>query len=292
MGISKGYLVLCAPCVAPVISGASSLITKDTTMLKTLFKLTPLVAAIIAGYASAGETIRLGIMSGEDEDVWAVASAQAKKQGLNIELVKFNDYILPNEALENGEIDANAFQHKPYLDNQVKSRGYHIVPVGNTAVWPIGLYSKKFNAVSTLPKGAIIGVPNDPSNEGRALRVLASAGVIKLRPGSGILATTTDIIDNPRKLQIRELDTGIIGRSVDDLDAAVVNTDWALKSGLSQQQRIYSETADENPYNNFIAVKSGNESAPWVKTLVASYQNEAVKAALDKYYKGTAIPAW
>ena len=115
-------------------------------MLKTLFKLTPLVSAIIAGYANAGETIRLGIMSGEDEDVWAVASAQAKKQGLDIELVKFNDYILPNEALENGEIDANAFQHKPYLDNQVKSRGYHIVPVGNTAVWPIGLYSKKFNA--------------------------------------------------------------------------------------------------------------------------------------------------
>nr|WP_280841998.1 MetQ/NlpA family ABC transporter substrate-binding protein [Aeromonas sanarellii] len=261
-------------------------------MLKSIFKVTPLVAAIISGYASAGETIRLGIMSGEDEDVWKVASVQAKKQGLDIELIKFNDYILPNEALENGEIDANAFQHKPYLDNQVKSRGYHIVPVGNTAVWPIGLYSKKFNAVSALPEGAIIGVPNDPSNEGRALRVLASAGVIKLRPGSGILATTTDIIDNPKKLQIRELDTGIIGRSLEDLDAAVVNTDWALKSGLSQQQRIYSETAKENPYNNFIAVKSGNESAPWVKTLVASYQNEQVKAALDKYYKGTAIPAW
>ncbi|MFM4997108.1 MetQ/NlpA family ABC transporter substrate-binding protein [Aeromonas sanarellii] len=261
-------------------------------MLKSIFKVTPLVAAIMSGYASAGETIRLGIMSGEDEDVWKVASAQAKKQGLDIELVKFNDYILPNEALENGEIDANAFQHKPYLDNQVKSRGYHIVPVGNTAVWPIGLYSKKFKAVGDLPEEAIIGVPNDPSNEGRALRVLASAGVIKLRPGSGIQATTTDIIDNPKKLQIRELDTGIIGRSLEDLDAAVVNTDWALKSGLSQQQRIYSETAKENPYNNFIAVKSGNESAPWVKTLVASYQNEEVKAALDKYYKGTAIPAW
>ncbi|MFQ2667549.1 MetQ/NlpA family ABC transporter substrate-binding protein [Aeromonas caviae] len=291
-GISKGYLVLCAPCVDPVISGASSFINKETAMLKTIFKLTPLVAAIMSGYASAGETIRLGIMSGEDEDVWKVASVQAKKQGLDIELIKFNDYILPNEALENGEIDANAFQHKPYLDNQVKSRGYHIVPVGNTAVWPIGLYSKKFNAVGDLPEGAIIGVPNDPSNEGRALRVLASAGVIKLRPGSGILATTTDIIDNPKKLQIRELDTGIIGRSLEDLDAAVVNTDWALKSGLSQQQRIYSETAKENPYNNFIAVKSGNESAPWVKTLVASYQNEQVKAALEKYYKGTAIPAW
>ncbi|OCW47792.1 metal ABC transporter substrate-binding protein [Aeromonas caviae] len=276
----------------PVISGAASFINKEKAMLKTIFKLTPLVAAIMSGYASAGETIRLGIMSGEDEDVWKVASVQAKKQGLDIELIKFNDYILPNEALENGEIDANAFQHKPYLDNQVKSRGYHIVPVGNTAVWPIGLYSKKFNAVGDLPERAIIGVPNDPSNEGRALRVLASAGVIKLRPGSGILATTTDIIDNPKKLQIRELDTGIIGRSLEDLDAAVVNTDWALKSGLSQQQRIYSETAKENPYNNFIAVKSGNESAPWVKTLVASYQNEQVKAALEKYYKGTAIPAW
>lgn len=261
-------------------------------MLKSLLKFSPLVVALVSGYAAAGQTIRLGIMSGEDEDVWKVASQQAKQQGLDIQLVKFNDYILPNEALENGEIDANAFQHKPYLDNQIKSRGYHIVPVGNTAVWPIGLYSKKFHAVGELAEGSIIGVPNDPSNEGRALRVLESAGVIKLKPEAGILATTADIIDNPKQLKIKELDSGIVGRSLEDLDAAVVNTDWALKSGLTQTDRIYTETSKNNPYNNFIAVKVGTENAPWVKTLVASYQNEPVKEALAKYYKGTAIPAW
>jgi D-methionine transport system substrate-binding protein len=122
--------------------------------------------------------------------------------------------------------------------------------------------------------------------------VLESAGVIKLKPGTGILATTADITENPKQLKIKELDSGIVGRALDDLDAAVVNTDWALKSGLAKTDRIYTETAKDNPYNNFIAVKIGKEKEPWVKTLVASYQNKPVKEALAKYYKGTAVPAW
>ena len=129
-------------------------------------------------------------MSGEDEDVWRVVTTEAAKKGLTIETVVFNDYTQPNEALERGEIDANAFQHQPYLDNQIKTQGYHIVPVGYTGVWPIGLYSKKYTKVADLPEGAVIGVPNDPSNEGRALRVLQNEGVIKLKDGTGILATT------------------------------------------------------------------------------------------------------
>ncbi|TIW77409.1 MAG: metal ABC transporter substrate-binding protein, partial [Mesorhizobium sp.] len=155
--------------------------------------------------------------------------------------VVFNDYTQPNEALERGEIDANAFQHQPYLDNQIKTQGYHIVRVGYTGVWPIGLYSKKYKEVAGLPEGAVIGVPNDPSNEGRALRVLQNEGVIKLKDGTGILATTADIAENPKKVEIKELDAGIVGRSVEDLDAAVVNTDWALKSGLTPENRIAQE---------------------------------------------------
>ena len=252
-----------------------------------------LAAALPVAVAHAADkTIRVGIMSAEDEDVWAVAKTEAAKEGLDLKLVVFNDYTQPNEALENGELDANAFQHKPYLDNQIKTRGYHILPVGYTAVWPIGLYSHKVKSVADLPKGAVIGVPNDPSNEGRALRLLASQGAITLKPEAGILATTADITDNPKGLQIKELDAGIVGRSIDDLDGAVVNTDWALKSNLTAADRIATEPVAGNPYRNFIAVKAGHENDPWVKPLVAAYQNDAVRESLKTVYKGTGLAAW
>lgn len=251
-----------------------------------------IVSLAAPSFAEDKTAVKVGIMSGEDEDVWRVVTAQAAERGLTIETVVFNDYTQPNEALERGEIDANAFQHKPYLDNQIKTQGYHIVPVGYTGVWPIGLYSKKYANIADLPEGAVIGVPNDPSNEGRALRVLQSEHLIKLREGTGILATTTDIAENPKRLVIKELDAGIVGRSVEDLDGAVVNTDWALKSGLTPENRIAQEAVADNPYRNFIAVKAGNENQPWVKTLVASYQNEKVKAEFDRVYKGTGISAY
>ncbi|RUM23470.1 MetQ/NlpA family lipoprotein [Rhizobium vallis] len=238
------------------------------------------------------KSIKVGIMSGEDEDVWRVVTSEAAKKGLKIETITFNDYTQPNEALERGEIDANAFQHKPYLDNQIKQHGYHITPVGYTGVWPIGLYSKKHKSVAELPKGAVIGVPNDPSNEGRALRVLQNEGLIKLKDGTGILATIVDVSENPKNIEIRELDAGIVGRSIDDLDAGIVNTDWALKSGLSPAERIAQEPIADNPYRNFIAVKDENKDADWVKTLVSSYQNETVKAEFEKVYKGTGLSAY
>ncbi len=251
------------------------------------------LAAVPTAPAQAAQTVKVGIIGGEDEDIWKVIAADAAKNGLTVTTVVFNDYTQPNEALERGDVDANAFQHKPYLDNQIKTRGYHIVPAGFTAVWPIGLYSHKVHSVADLPKGAIIGVPNDPSNEGRALVLLDREGVIKLRDGAGVLATTTDIVGNPKGVQIKELDAGVVGRSIDDLDAAVVNTDWALKSGLKpDKDRIAQEPLADNPYRNFIAVKAGHENDPWVKSLVASYQNEDVKQALAKVYHGTGLPAW
>ena len=256
-----------------------------------LFALACLLALLVPAFAA--ETVRVGIVGGEEEELWKVVTAEAARSGLIVKTVVFNDYTLPNEALELGDIDANAFQHKPYLDNQTRTRGYHIAPVGFTAVWPIGLYSRKFHAVADLPNGAIIGVPNDPSNEGRALNLLQGAGLVKLREGAGILATAADIVDNPGGLRIRELDAGVVGRSIDDLAAAVVNTDWALKSGLNpEQDRIAQEPLANNPYRNFIAVKSGRENEPWVRKLVAAYQNNVVKDALVKIFRGTGQPAW
>ncbi len=248
--------------------------------------------ALHVARAEEPKAIKVGIISGEDEDVWRVVKAEGEKHGLKIETVVFNDYTQPNEALERGEIDANAFQHQPYLDNQIKTQGYHIVSVGYTGVWPIGLYSKKHKSVAELPEGAVVGVPNDPSNEGRALRVLQNEGLIKLKDGTGILATVTDIAENAKKLDIKELDAGIVGRSVADLDAAVVNTDWALKSGLTPEDRIAQEPIADNPYRNFIAVRAGAENEAWVKSLVESYQNPAVKAEFDRVYKGTGLSAY
>ncbi len=248
----------------------------------------------MAAPASAEDktTVKVGIMSGEDEDVWRVVVAEAEKKGLTVEVVTFNDYTQPNEALERGEIDANAFQHGPYLENQIQAHGYKIVVAGYTAVWPIGVYSKKHAAIADIPEGAVIGVPNDPSNEGRALLVLQDQGVIKLKEGAGILATIADIAENPKNVEIKELDAGIVGRSVEDLDAAVVNTDWALKSGLTVENRIAQEKIADNPYRNFIAVREADLNAPWVKTLVSSYQNDTVKAEFDRVYKGTGTAAY
>jgi len=256
-----------------------------------LFTLITLLA--LASPALAEATVRVGVIGGEDEELWKVVTAQAARSGLIVKTVVFNDYTQPNEALERGDLEANAFQHKPYLDNQIRTRGYHIAPVGYTAVWPIGLYSRKVHTVADLPNGAIIGVPNDPSNEGRALNLLQRVGLIKLHEGAGILATATDIVDNPKGLRIKELDAGVIGRSIDDLAAAVVNTDWAIKSGLKpESDRIAQEPLADNPYRNFIAVKTGRENEPWVRTLVAAYQNDVVKDALAKIFRGAGQPAW
>ncbi|KQT60487.1 MULTISPECIES: MetQ/NlpA family ABC transporter substrate-binding protein [unclassified Aureimonas] len=268
--------------------------TSRRTLLAMMAAVSAFGLTMASGAAQAEEkTVKVGIISGEDEDVWKVVTAEAAKSGLAIETVVFNDYTQPNEALERGDIDANAFQHKPYLDAQIQSQGYKIVPAGYTAVWPIGLYSRKVDSVAALGEGSVVGVPNDPSNEGRALKLLEAQGLIKLKDGTGILATPADIAENTRKIEIKELDAGIIGRSVDDLDAAVVNTDWALKSGLkADEDRIAQEAVADNPYRNFIAVRTGEENEPWVKSLVAAYQNPVVKAEFERVYKGTGIPAY
>ena len=254
--------------------------------------------ALLTGFAfprlaAADDTLRVGVMAGDSEAVMVSVAEEAKLRGLTVKIVPFSDYILPNEALEHGDLDANSFQHVPYLENQIHTRGYHLVPVGFTVVAPIGLYSHKVHAVADLPHGARIGVPNDPSNGGRSLLLLPAEGVIKLRDGVGILPKVQDIVDNPKAVKIIELDAGIIGRSIDDLDAATVNTDWALKSWLDvAHDRIASEAIEGNPYRNVIVVRQGNENNPLVRKLVESYQTERVRQIILRIWKGATLPAW
>lgn len=242
---------------------------------------------------AAPQTLRVGIMSGEDEDVWRVVAANAARQGLVIKVTTFSDYTQPNEALSEHDLDANSFQHKPYLDAQIKARGYQIVPVGFTYVQPIGLYSRKVKSVADLPDGATIGVPNDPSNEGRSLLLLQAQHLITLRADVGLLPTARDIADNPKHIHVKELDAGIVGRAIGDLDAAVINTDWAVKAGIKiPQERIAQEQVTGNPYRNFLAVNAKDANAPWVHALVQSYQQPNVAAEILSVYHGATLPAW
>ncbi|WP_273720917.1 MetQ/NlpA family ABC transporter substrate-binding protein [Bartonella sp. ML71XJBT] len=237
--------------------------------------------------------IKLGVMEGHEATIWQVAAAQARKTGLEIELVYFSDYTLPNDAVNAGEIDANAFQHTPYLNNQMEQRGYKLSTVGYTFLAPIGVYSHKIKELKELSDGAHVGIPNDPTNGGRALLLLNSLGLIKLKDPHDILASPLDIIENPKNLQIRELDAGMLGRAVDDFDIAVINTNWALVSGLDlQQDAIAWEKAENNPYNNIIVVRTSEKNEPWVKKLVAAYNSEPVRAKIKEIFGPAAKTSW
>lgn len=244
-------------------------------------------------HADASRTLKIGIMSGEDEDIWRIVAQNAAKSGLTLKIISFSDYNAPNEALIEHELAANAFQHRPFMDAQVKAHDYAITPVGNTYFQPIGLYSRKWHAVSDLPKGATIGVPNDPSNEGRALRMLQTLGLIKVSSDAGLFPTALDITDNPRNISVQELDAGVVGRSLPDLDAAIVNTDWARKAGIDlQKERIGTEGLANNPYVNFIAVNTPDANAPWVKPLVDAFHQPNVSKCINDIFHGTVSPAW
>lgn len=237
--------------------------------------------------AISGERLKVGISGGDAEIIWAKVKEIAAADGLDVNIVVFNDYLLPNAALDAGDLDANAFQHKPFLDNQIKARGYKIVPVGDTIVAPIGLYSRKSKSVGEIKDGASIGIPNDPSNGGRALRLLEAEKLITLREGRGLLPTVLDVTSNPKKLQLREIDAAQLPRSLDDVDAAVINTNYAVPAGLTPgKDSIAIESPVNNPYNNFIAVRERDKDAPWVAKLVHAYQNETVRQIIKDKLPG------
>lgn len=243
--------------------------------------------------AAEKNTVRLGVMDGDEADVWRVAAEVAKKQGFTIELVPFSDYSIPNEALNAGDLDANAMQHKPYFDAQLAQRGYRLAIVGTTALFPMGVYSRKVKNISDLPDGATIGIPDDPSNEGRALRVMAQFGFITLNNPDDIFATPIDIKDNPKKLNFQEMNAGIVGRAIDDFDAVIVNNTWIASAGLTpEKEAIAWEKPENNPYTNIIVVRTEDVNQPWVKKLVAAYQNDTVRKELKPIFGTGFATSW
>ncbi|MEC5321295.1 MetQ/NlpA family lipoprotein [Brenneria populi subsp. brevivirga] len=261
------------------------------------------IGALIGALAVAGcgqeekdpNHIKVGIIVGAEQQVAEVAQKVAKdKYGLDVELVTFNDYVLPNEALSKGDIDLNAFQHKPYLDQQIKDRGYKLVSVGNTFVYPIAGYSKKIKSLDELQDGSQIAVPNDPTNLGRTLLLLQKVGLIKLKENVGLLPTVLDVTENPKNLKLVELEAPQLPRSLDDaqIALAVINTTYASQINLTPTKDGLFIEDKESPYVNLLVAREDNKDAENVKKFVQAYQSDEVNEAANKIFNGGAVKGW
>jgi len=248
----------------------------------------------IAGVSAAvaADVVRLGVTAGPHAQIAEVAKKVAARDGLEIRIVEFQDYIQPNAALDAGDLDANSYQHLPFLESQIKARGYKISAVGNTVTFPMGFYSKRFRSLADLPRGAKVGIQNDPSNSGRALALLQKFGVLKLKPGAGISATTADIAENPKGLQIVQLEAAQLVRSLDDLDASAINTNFAMQAGLVPTRDAIAIEEARSPYANLIAVRTADKDKSWVAKLVKAYQSPEVKTFVSEKFAGSMVPAF
>ncbi len=239
--------------------------------------------------------IKVGISAGIDQPLWDTVKKVAKeKYNLDVEVVTFTDYVLPNSALSSGDIDANSFQHGPYLDKQIKERGYKLASVGSTFVYPIAGYSRKIKSVSELKEGAQVAVPNDPTNLGRSLLLLQTQGLIKLKDNVGLLPTSLDIVENPKHLKIVEVEAAQLTRAIDDdkIDLAIINTNYSSQIGLTPAKNGLFVEDKNSPYVNIIVAREDNKDSENVKNLVKAYQTDEVAAAADAIYHGDAVKGW
>lgn len=237
--------------------------------------------------------IIVGVIAGAESQVAEIAAKVAKeKYGLEVSLVTFSDYITPNAALEEGSIDVNAFQHKPYLDQQILDRGYKFAAAGNTLVYPIAGYSSKIKSLDELKDGDQVAVPSDPTNLGRSLILLEKQGLLTLKEGAGLQATVLDIVSSEKNLKIVELEAAQLPRSLDDVSLAIINTTYASSINLSPEHDGLFVEDKESPYVNLIVAREDNVKSENVQNFVKAYQTDEVyQAALD-IFKGGAVKGW
>lgn len=214
------------------------------------------------------------------------------KEGIELDIKEFNDYVQPNIALNDKELDANFIQHMPYLENFDAEHNMDLVSAGGIHIEPMGLYSHKIKKLDEIKDGAEIAVPNDPTNGGRALLLLQQAKLITLKDGAGVKATVQDITDNPKNLKIKEIEAAQLPRTLDDVDAAVINTNFAVQANLIPTKDALIIEDSSSPYVNIIAVRKGDENRPEIKKLVAALQSEKIKKFIEEKYKGAIVPAF
>lgn len=241
-------------------------------------------------------TLRVGVRGGVDEEIWEVVAKVAAQNGLTVKAVVITGSASPNEALNNGDLEANSFQHIPFLNDQIKQRGYKLANVGSTYISPIAFYSKKFKNFKDLPDGAKLGIPDDPSNQTRALVVLRDQGVLTLRDGfDPALGTATlkDVTGYKKKVQLVEAASVVLARSLEDVDASAIVNTFAYQAGLiATRDGLAVEKKENNPYVNIIVVREKDKDAAWVKPLVKAYQSEEVRKFIQTKYQGSVLPVF
>ena len=245
---------------------------------------------------SGGESIvvKVGVV-GANNQQWDTVNELLAKENIKVELVEFAEYKLPNNALDAGEIDLNAFQHKAYLQKEIDDLGYDVAVLGDTIVAPLSLYSDKITDVSQLKEGDKIAVPSDPTNEGRCFKILESAGLLEVDPAAGYMPELRDITANPLKLEFIEVEAANTASLLPDVAAAFVNGAHAIDNGLKIDEAVYTEQVQpgsDNPYINIIACRTGDLDNEVYKKVLAAYQSEETAQAIREIYQGTYIPAF
>ena len=242
-----------------------------------------LLAATLTGAQAQDAAIRVGVTPGPHAQIFDEIARLGAKRGLKITVIEISDYAVPDQALDAGDLQANSFQNQPYLDNQIANRGYHLSALGKTILLPMGIYSKKIKRVADLHDGATIGIPNDPTNAARALKLLQTAKLLTLK-SSGYTIGVNDIAENPHHLVIRELNAAQLPRSLDDVDAACINGNYAATAGLApNRDALVAEgggvgEALRSPYSNVLVVRTSDLNAPWAKQLLALYHSTEIRA--------------
>ena len=234
---------------------------------------------------SRAVTLKVGVSPVPHAEILGAVKDKLAKEGVNVEIIEFTDYVQPNLALNDKNLDANYFQHKPYLDEFARSRNLKLVSAGAIHLEPMSVFSKKIKDLKDLPDGARVAIPNDPTNGGRALLVLQSAGLIKLRDGALITATPQDITENKKNLQFSELEAPQLPRSLEDADISVININFALEAKLNPKDAIFTESSD-SPYANIVAVREGDENRPEIKKLIEALTSQESKDFIEKKYNG------
>jgi len=242
-------------------------------------------------FAQQNQVLRIGVSPGPHAEILEQVKPLLAKKGIELKIVEFSDYVVPNQALDAGELEANSFQNQPYLDNQVKDRGFKLVSAGLTVNFPLGIYSSKYKSWADVPDGSSVAIQNDPTNGGRALLLLHDKGVIKLKDGVGFKPSPADIVANPKKLKIIEVEAAQTPRTLADVAAAAINTNYAVDAKIEPTSAILREDP-KGPYVNLIAVRAVDKDKPWVKTLVEAYHSPEIKAFVAERFKGNVLAGW
>lgn len=252
-----------------------------------------LVVAACSSKKPNEHAIVVGTISGPETQLMEVAKkVAAERYHLDVQIVPFSDYNAPNLALDDKSIDANAFQHQAFLDAQMKARGLKLIAIGKTFLYPMAVYSHTLKSIADVPNGAKVAIPNDPTNEGRALLLLQKAGLITLKSGVGVNATPIDIANNPKKLQFIELDAAELPRSLNDVSIAAITTTYAIPAGLSPLKDALIRESSQSSFVNLIVVRAQDKQNKKLQELVKAYQSPQVEAAARRLFGDAAIPGW